>query len=155
MSELSDLILPQAVIPRLAAPTRKLAIQVLSQALAQAAQLEPRRVFMAMLMRERLAGTGIGQGVAIPHATIEGLERPVGGFARLESAADFKAIDGRPADLVFMLLAPKDRAGDHLRALARISRFFKKPETRERLRSARTNEEILSLFGPSLAIDAA
>jgi PTS system nitrogen regulatory IIA component len=155
MTDLADLILPRAVVQRLTAPTRKLAIQSLSQALADAAQLDARRVFTAVLMRERLSGTGVGGGVAIPHATMDGLERPIGAFARLDPAADFKAIDGRPADLIFMLLTPHDRSGDHLRALARISRFFKKPETRERLRAARSGDELLALFGPGLAIDAA
>ncbi|HVY03519.1 MAG TPA: PTS sugar transporter subunit IIA [Caulobacterales bacterium] len=151
MSALTDLVLADAIVPRLAAPTRKLAIQALAETLADAARLDRRCVFDSVLMRERLSGTGVGEGVAIPHALVEGLERPVGGFARLDPAADFKAIDGRAADLVFMLLAPKGRGGDHLKALARISRFFRRADIRERLRAARTQIELAAVFSAPVA----
>jgi PTS system nitrogen regulatory IIA component len=155
MSDLKDLILPKAIVAQMAATTRRHAILGLSDRLAKAADLDPRRVVSAVLTRERQAGTGIGEGVAIPHAIVDDLERPVGGFARLNRAADFRAMDGRPADLVFMLLTPKGRHGDHLRALARISRFFKRAETRARLRAARSHDEIFTVFSRELLPDPA
>jgi PTS system nitrogen regulatory IIA component len=155
MSDLSDIVLAKAIVPRVSAATRKQAIQALAESLAGAAMLDARRVLDAVLLRERLSGTGVGEGVAIPHATVDGLARPVGGFARLDPAADFKAIDGRPADLVFMLLAPKGQGGDHLKALARISRFFKRADIRERLRLARSQDELAAVFAARFASDAA
>jgi PTS system nitrogen regulatory IIA component len=144
-----------AVLARLCAATRKQAIQALGDALAQAAGLDPRAVCEAVLMRERLAGTGVGEGAAIPHAMVDGLAAPVVGFARLEHPANFDALDRRPADLVFMLLAPRHAGGDHLRALARVSRFVRRAEIREALRAARGQEELLVLLCEGRASDAA
>jgi PTS system nitrogen regulatory IIA component len=106
-------------------------------------------------MRERLAGTGIGEGVAIPHARLPGLERPIAGFARLDPPIDFDALDGRPADLVCMILAPDDRAGDHLKALAKVTRALRNAEFRERLRAARGHDEIMAAFALPAPIAAA
>ena len=110
----------------------------MSGVMAQALGLKQRDVHEAVLERERLGSTGVGEGVAIPHARIETLSRPVGGFARLQEAADFEAIDERPADLVFMLLAPTDAGADHLRALARAARVFRQERIRAALRQAQT-----------------
>jgi len=155
MNDLSDLVLPQAVAPRLVAAGREPAIQALSALLADAAHIDRRRAFDAVLMRERLSGTGVGEGVAIPHAMVDGLDRPVGAFARLTPPLDFAAMDGRAADLVFMLLAPRARSGDHLKALARISRFFRRADLRQRLRTARTGEELCAVFSADVESDAA
>jgi PTS system nitrogen regulatory IIA component len=106
-------------------------------------------------MRERLSGTGMGEGVAIPHAPVAGVTRPIGAFARLETPIDFDALDGRPADLIFMLLAPPEKGADHLKALARVSRFLRRAETRERLRAARGAEELQALFASDVHSDAA
>ncbi len=109
----------------------------------------------AVLERERLGSTGVGEGVAIPHARIESLSRPVAGFARLLEPADFEAIDERPADLIFMLLAPTDSGADHLRALARAARVFRQERIRTALRQAQTSEAVLAVLAPDAAIDAA
>lgn len=155
MNDLKDLVLPEAILPRLSAGSRRQALQYMAEALAGAAGIDPRAVFEAVLMRERLAGTGMGEGVAIPHARVRGLERAIGGFARLEPAQDFNALDGRPADLVFMLLAPADRGGDHLKALARVSRFLRRADIREKLRGARGPVELGALFAGVARSDAA
>jgi PTS system nitrogen regulatory IIA component len=153
--DVRDILLPAAVAPRLNSANRRQALQALSENLAAAGGVDSRAAFDAILLRERLAGTGVGEGVAIPHARLPGLTRPIGAFARLDPPIDFDALDGRPADLVFMLLAPADRGGDHLKALARISRVLRRPEVRERLRSARTVEELLAAFDDSVRSDAA
>lgn len=155
MNDLSDLVAPEAILPRLAATSRRQALQALTEALAKSAGIEPRTAFEAVLMRERLSGTGMGEGVAIPHAQIPGLLRPLGAFARLEPAQNFDAMDGRPADLVFMLLTPSDKGGDHLKALARVSRFLRRAEMREKLRNARGAVELRALFSSAPKIDAA
>jgi PTS system nitrogen regulatory IIA component len=117
--------------------------------------VDPRAAFDAVLIRERLSGTGVGEGVAIPHAPVLGVVRPVGAFARLEPAQQFDALDGRPADLVFMLLAPPDKGADHLKALARVSRFLRRAETREKLRAARGGEELYALISSPERVHAA
>lgn len=155
MGALDDLILPGAIVPRLAATSKRQAIQALTEILAPLAGVDPRAAFDAVLMRERLSGTGVGDGVAMPHARVPGLTAPAAAFARLDPAIDFEAIDGRPADLMVLLLAPADRGGDHLKALARVSRFFRRPDLREKLRECRGVDELATVFGGRLESDAA
>jgi nitrogen PTS system EIIA component len=149
MSDLHDLVLPEAVLAKVCAPAKRQALQTLCEALAEAAAIDGRGVFESVLMREKLSGTGAGDGVAIPHARVAGLTRAIGGFARFDPPHDFDAMDGRPADLVFLLLAPEERGADHLRALARVSRFMRRPEMREKLRAARSVEALRALFDSS------
>ncbi len=155
MNDLSDLLAPGAVLPRLAAASRRQALQAMSEVAAKAANVDARAAFEAVLMRERLSGTGMGDGVAIPHAPVAGVTRPIGAFARLEMPQDFDALDSRPADLVFLLLAPPERGGDHLKALARVSRLLRHAEIREKLRAARSGDEIYALFSSAVRSDAA
>ena len=129
---LKDLLNTDAILPSLKVNSKKQALQELSDRAALVSGIPAREIFDALLQRERLGSTGVGEGVAIPHALIESLTRPVGGFARLLEPADFEAIDERPADLIFMLLAPTDAGADHLRALARAARVFRQ----ERIRAA-------------------
>lgn len=155
MNELSDLIEPACIAPKLAATSRRQALQMMADLLAKNSGIEARAAFEAVLMRERLSGTGMGEGVAIPHAAVKGVTRPIGVFARLETPQDFDALDGRPADLVFMLISPVDRGGDHLKALARVSRFMRRADIREKLRSARGVDDLYALFAATLHSDAA
>jgi PTS system nitrogen regulatory IIA component len=155
MNDLSDLVAPEAILPRLVVSSRRQALQAMAETLAKAADIDPRAVFDAVLLRERLSGTGVGEGVAIPHAPVAGLKRPIGALARLEPAQDFDALDGRPADLVFMLLAPPERGADHLKALARVSRFLRRADMREKLRGARGADELFALIAGAVHSDAA
>jgi nitrogen PTS system EIIA component len=154
-SGLGDLLLPNAIIPRARWQGRKQVLVEMSAVMAQALGLDAREVFEAVMERERLGSTGVGEGVAIPHARIESLKRPVGGFARLLEPADFEAIDERKADLVFMLLAPTDSGAEHLRALARAARVFRQEAVRSALRKAQTEDAIQAILCPDKAIDAA
>jgi PTS system nitrogen regulatory IIA component len=155
MSGLGDLLLPNAVVPRARWQGRRQVLQEMSAVMAQALDLDAKEVFEAVLEREKLGSTGVGEGVAIPHARIHSLKRPVGGFARLLEPADFEAIDERRADLVFMLLAPTDAGADHLRALARAARVFRQEQIRSALRNAHTVDAVLAILSPDKAIDAA
>jgi PTS system nitrogen regulatory IIA component len=155
MNGLSDLIAPEAIISRLPATTRKQALQTMADTLSKAAGVSARAVFDAVLIRERLSGTGLGEGVAVPHASVPGVTHPVGAFARLETPIDFDALDARPADLVFMLISSPEKGADHLKALARVSRFFRRADMRERLRAARGMDELAALFASSVHSDAA
>ena len=152
---LGDLLLPRALAPRARWQGKKQVLSEMSAMMAAALGLDARLVHEAVLERERLGSTGVGEGVAIPHARIETLSRPVAGFARLLEPADFEAIDERPADLIFMLLAPTDSGADHLRALARAARVFRQERIRNALRQAQSAETVLAILAPDLAIDAA
>ncbi len=100
------------------------------------AKISSRDIVLATLERERLGSTGVGSGVALPHARMEGLDRVYAVFARVEQAIDYEAVDDVPVDLVVLLVAPSDAGGAHLRALAQFSRRLRREETRERLRAA-------------------
>jgi PTS system nitrogen regulatory IIA component len=155
MTSLRDLLHPACIYPRARWQGRKQVLAEMSEAMARMLGLDPRKVLDAVLERERLGATGVGEGVAIPHARLEGLARPVGGFARLVELADFDAIDERRCDLVFMLLAPAEASADHLRALARVSRNFRQESIRAALRKSQTVEAVLAVLAPDKASDAA
>jgi nitrogen PTS system EIIA component len=93
-------------------------------------------VFNALVHRERLGSTGLGRGIAIPHVKFKSLKTIVCLFARLETPVDFESADGEPVDLLFLLLAPEHAGGDHLKALARISRLVREPAVLDQLRRA-------------------
>jgi PTS system nitrogen regulatory IIA component len=136
MVELADIVPLEGIVLDLPGCTSKR--QVLRELSARAAatlQLDQDRLLKALLERERLGTTGIGHGIAIPHAKMEELERVVGLFARLDHPVDFEAVDDVPSDLIFLLLAPVGADTDSLKALARISRLVRDPAVRERLRT--------------------
>lgn len=147
-SDLSTLLRGGVVLSRLHATSRKQVICDLSAALGEKLGLDGRDVFEAVMERERLGSTGVGSGVAIPHARIDGLNATVGGFARLDKGVDFDAVDNEPCDLIFMLLAPDSAGADHLRALAKVSRAFRQAEFRKALREVRAEEDLLAILLP-------
>ena len=108
--------------------------------------IDERRVYDLLLERERLGSTGIGGGIAIPHGRLAGLDKPRGLFARLGHPIDFDAIDERPVDLVFLLVAPEGAGADHLKALARVSRLLRDRKVCEKLRGSETPEAIYALL---------
>ncbi len=144
-TDLSSLLEGGVIIPSFDATSRKQAIHALSEALAAATGIGARQIEDAVMERERLGSTGVGEGVAIPHARLEGVDQPVGGYMRLVQGVDFEAIDERPCDLVFMLLAPQSAGADHLRALAQVSRTFRQSAVRDALREARTEEAVRAI----------
>lgn len=143
---LSTLLDGGVILPVGEAASRKQVILQLADALADVTGLEARAIADAVMAREQLGSTGVGEGVAIPHTRIEGLDAPVGGYLRLKTAVDFDAVDDRPCDLIFMLLAPMSSGADHLRALAQVSRAFRQPQVRERLRQAETEADVLAIL---------
>lgn len=152
---LADLIPSGGVSVDLGASSRKQALQAMSDIAAERTGLPARAIFDAVLQRERLGSTGVGQGVAIPHARLTGINDVVGIFARLRTPVDFESIDGRPADIIFMLLAPEDAGAEHLKALARVSRMLRREDVRQRLRAAPDNEAVHAVLAGEPASDAA
>lgn len=124
-------------MPSLRVNGKKQVLQELSAHAAKLTGLDERAVFEALLQRERLGSTGIGEGLAIPHGKLPGLERLFGLVARLEKPIDFEALDGQPVDVLFLLLAPEGAGADHLKALARAARVLRQPGVIERIRAAR------------------
>ena len=148
-TSLSELLSADQIVLNPRWQTRKQTLQEITGAAAHTFGLDDRELYEAVLERERLGSTGFGEGVAIPHARISGVDRPVGFFARLREPVDWQAIDDRPCDLVFLLLAPHDAGADHLRALARVSRVFREANTRTALRRAPTVEAVLATLCPN------
>lgn len=108
--------------------------------------VEAATIVASLSEREQLGSTGFGQGVAIPHGKIEGLTRIYCLFARLGEPVDYRAIDGRPVDLVFLLLSPPDAGADHLKALAAISRVTRHVPTLEQMRGARSRDALAAVL---------
>src|SRR5690625_6366243 len=132
--ELTDLVSPEAVLCGVKASSKKQALQEIALRATDAYGLDTRSVLEGLVAREKLGSTAMGNGVAIPHARIEGLGQIVGLFARLERPVDFEAADGQGVDLIFTLLAPPGAGADHLRALAKVSRLMRNAAVRAKLR---------------------
>lgn len=153
--ELGDLIAPEAVVPVLRANNKKQVLQELSEKAAGLTGLDARDIFETLLQRERLGSTGVGRGIAIPHGRVAGLKSIVSVFARLEAPIDFDALDEEPVDLIFLLMAPEHAGADHLKALARISRLLREPQSIERLRASHDRATLYSVLTQPTAVHAA
>ena len=123
----TDLVLPDSVCASLKATTKKHLLQELSDRAATICGLPAREIFDALLHRERLGSTGIGEGIAIPHGKLAKLKGICGVFGRLDRPVDFGSLDGAPVDLVFMILTPESSGADHLKALACAARMLRDP----------------------------
>jgi len=134
---LLDFLDPQAVLPALRVSGKKQALQELASQAARFTGLAGSAIYEALLQRERLGSTGIGEGIAIPHGKLPGLTRIFGLMARLDKPVDFEALDGQPVDVLFLLLAPEGAGADHLKALARVARVLREPGLIERVRATR------------------
>ncbi|MEM7121029.1 MAG: PTS IIA-like nitrogen regulatory protein PtsN [Pseudomonadota bacterium] len=153
--EITDILKQDAVIAHLKAGSKKQALQELAHHAAGTVGIDERAIFDALLERERLGTTGVGLGIAIPHAKMPNLDRLHALFARLDTPVDFEAIDEQPVDLMFLLLAPESAGADHLKALARVSRLLRNQVVCEKLRGADSAEAIFALLSDTEASQAA
>jgi PTS system nitrogen regulatory IIA component len=144
--DLADLVTPRGVIAQLRAPTKRQVLQELARRAAAMTGIADKRIYDALVERERLGTTGIGNGIAIPHCRQSELTRLYGLFARLDRPAPFEAIDDQPVDLVFLLLAPTDAGAEHLKALARVSRLLRDKAMCEKLRGANSADALYALL---------
>ena len=145
--QIGDLLDRNAIALRVSAANKRQALAVIAEIAARNFGLDAGDVLDALTEREQAGSTGVGHGVAVPHARIEGLTRLRGVFVRLDHAVEFESVDDQPVDLIFALFAPKDSAGvEHLRALARVSRILRQSELRQQLRQARTADAIHALL---------
>ena len=140
--DLSDLLAADRVFASLHAGSKKQVLQDLATRASDVSGIDARVIFEALIERERLGSTGVGHGIAIPHARLSEMTRLEGFFARLETPIEFEAVDDAPVDLVFLLLVPEESGADHLKALARISRLLRNEGVTNTLRNASSAEEI-------------
>lgn len=152
---LGDLIAPDGIIPLLKAETKKQALIEMAARAAALTGLDARTIFDTLLQRERLGSTGFGHGIAIPHVKLAGPNRLICLFANLQKPIDFESIDGAPVDLIFLLIAPEHASGDHLKALARISRIVRAPRALEQLRAAQSVALLHALLCDPVVLHAA
>jgi nitrogen PTS system EIIA component len=155
MTELSDLLTPEAVQSGVSAANKKTLFQQLGAAASRAYGLDARLVTDRLAEREKLGSTGFGGGIAIPHGRLDGLKRVAGVFVRLNQAVDFGAIDDLPVDLVFMLVSPSSAGAEHLKALAAVSRKLRDRSFAAKLRGAGSPDALYALLTGVEARDAA
>jgi len=142
--KIMDILVKDALILNLGVRTKRDVLAEMSAALAKVEpQIEADRLLEVLLEREELQSTGIGEGVAIPHGKMAGLDRLVASFARSPEGVEFDSIDGQPTHHFFLLVVPEHSGGQYLKALARISRFFRDAAFRQRLSEAETLEDVL------------
>lgn len=144
--QLADFLDFDAIKTSLSGGNKKSLLQQLANVAGQRLGVDSALIHASLIEREQLGSTGFGQGVAIPHGKIDGLSRIYGLFSRLSEPLDYKAIDGRPVDLVFLLLSPLDAGAEHLKALAAISRVTRDAATLERLRGARSRDALAAVL---------
>jgi PTS system nitrogen regulatory IIA component len=153
--QLGDFLDFDAITSRLSGGNKKSLLQQLANLAAQQLGTAPAEILATVAEREALGSTGFGQGVAIPHGKIQGLSRIYCLFARLSEPIDYKAIDGKPVDLVFLLLSPPDAGAEHLKALAAISRVTRHLPTLDKMRGARSRDALAAVLMGADERDAA
>jgi PTS system nitrogen regulatory IIA component len=150
--EIRDFLSRDNALINVRAPDKTRLLQDLAARAATALNLDANLVSIELLKREALGSTGTGDGVAIPHARIRDLRKPFGMLVRLRHAIDFDAIDGKPVDVVFLLLLPQSQ-GDPLNALASVARKLRDPESVRRIRNAAGEMELYDAIeaGPDVS----
>jgi PTS system nitrogen regulatory IIA component len=144
--KIHELINPERV--RLAMPgsSKKRVLEQLCEILGTNTNLDFNTIFQAIFERERIGSTAIGQGIALPHGRLKGLQQAVGAFAVLEQPIDFDAIDQQPVTMVFALLVPEEATDEHLQLLAQLARIFNDKKAREKLSKAESPEAVCKLL---------
>lgn len=142
-----DILAPDAIIPAMRATTKSEALQELASMLATLhPELDRARLIQVLLDREALGSTAIGEGIAIPHGKMPGASNVIAAFGRSPEGLPFDSLDGNPTRLFFLLVAPEDSAGIHLKALARVSRLLKDKSFRDRLAGGGTQEQLFAII---------
>ncbi|MBI1422707.1 MAG: PTS IIA-like nitrogen regulatory protein PtsN [Gammaproteobacteria bacterium] len=144
---LSDLISPERIRCNLDAQSKKRALEQLSELISQNQDtITSTQVFDSLLSRERLGGTGVGHGVAIPHGRLRNSQKALGAFIKLAHGVDYDAADKQPVDLLFALLVPEESTEEHLQILAQLAAMFSDESMREKLRHAEDTADIHELL---------
>jgi nitrogen PTS system EIIA component len=141
--QITDMFKKEYIIEELKAKSKRAVLGELSEIFTRYhSGIQNEAMVEVLLDREKLGSTGIGDGIAIPHGKLKGLDSLVIAFGRSREGIDFDSIDGKPVHIFFLLMAPESSTGQHLKALAKISRMLKDPEFRNSLMSAKSTEEL-------------
>jgi nitrogen PTS system EIIA component len=141
------MIAPEDVLVGLRAPGKSALLEALATRAATRLDLSVEDILAPLVRRENLGSTGVGEGVALPHARLEGVTRPFGLLARLRDPVDYEAVDDRPVDLVCLLLLPAGDESRNLNALASVARWLRDPATAAALRGARDADALHTIIG--------
>lgn len=144
--EIGDWLDRDAIAYRAGATNKRQALGMAAELGGKSFGLDSGEILDALIEREQEGSTGVGHGVAVPHARLDGLDRMRAVFVRLEQPIDFDSVDDQPVDLMFALFAPAEAGSEHLRALARASRLLRRSDLRERLRQAHSADAIYTLL---------
>ena len=147
--QISEFVDERAVSCELTGTTKEAIIRDLVGLLVRSGAIKDRdagKLLQILLEREALGSTGIGQGVAIPHGKTDCVQTLVGAVGVARSGVDFESLDGETAHIFFLLVAPQDSAGPHLKALARISRLLKEKHFRDSLRNAKDEKTLIKII---------
>ena len=147
--KITDFLRERAISVDLAAKDKEGVIREMVQLLVKAGEIKPvdeERIVPVLLAREALGSTGIGQGVGIPHGKSNVVRQLVGAFGISRRGVNFDSLDGETAQIFFLLLAPEDSAGPHLKALARISRLLKDRYFRDSLKEAKDEKQVVRII---------
>lgn len=152
---IGDWLAPSDVAHRPRAADKRAALDLIAELTAHSLPIGSDEVLERLLTREAEGSTGVGHGVAVPHARLPGLPHMRAVFVRLDQAVAFDAVDDQPVDLLFALFAPEDAGSEHLRALARVSRLLRQAELREQLRLARSADSLYAMLAQEVQASAA
>lgn len=147
--KLTDVISRKAIVPNIKAKDKKGALTELVQVMRKASETEKfsvSEIVEGILAREKLGSTGLGGGVAVPHAKLEGLKGVIGAFGRSATGLDFNAVDGEAVHLVFLIVAPPSKNEEYLQSLQKVMLAIKRPNFLRFLRAAKTVKEIEEIF---------
>lgn len=144
--KIADFLKPELIIEDIATQDKQEMLKEFSQLLEKTIGLKADKVFSVLTEREKLGSTGIGEGVAIPHGKLRDITELVCCFGRSQKGIEFDAIDGKPVHLIFLLLAPENSAGTHLKALAKISKILKDPNFRKQLLETKGAEQLYQVI---------
>ncbi|CAN7511731.1 PTS IIA-like nitrogen regulatory protein PtsN [Phenylobacterium sp. LjRoot219] len=144
--QIGELLDRNAIALRVSAANKRQALALVAEIAARSLGIDAPHILDALAEREQAGSTGVGHGVAAPHARLEGLQRMRGVFVRLEQPVEFESVDDQPVDLIFALFAPVDAGAEHLRALAKVSRLLRHADLRQQLRQARTADAVHALL---------
>lgn len=153
--KLLNLLSAQAVRVQTSVSSKKRLLHDLADLAGQAYGIDGASAVQALMERESLGPTGVGHGVALPHARLPGLERVIGAFILLEKPVEFDAVDRQPTDLIFGLFAPEDAGVEHLKALASVSRTLRDNGICAKLRANRNSQTLHTILTAETSIEAA
>ena len=144
--KISDILSQNTIVTSVKASTKRQLLEEMAAKLARHENIDFHAVEDAMIERENLGSTGLGGGIAFPHARIDGAKRVKAYFTKLSSPIDFDAVDGEKVDLVFMLVSPENSGADHLEAMATIAKAARNKTMCAKLRKATTKDEIYKIL---------